>query len=425
MKREMSMVLPAISGIGPKLRAPLEFNPVLHEGRQLIVLRDPSGVASEIIGVPIELAPVLMRLDGQHSIDEIAREGSVAGITKEVIQELVQELTKEGYLETPDISAKLATIKQTYLDLVVRPAQLAGIVYPEPREELEELLRNIVKRADNRFVVDGSADVRAVICPHIDYQRGWQGYGSAFSVLSQCKKPDLIVLIGTSHYGGESIFQLGRKDFQVPNGTLKVAKEALAQLSAIYGEERSYRDEFLHKREHSLELQVPFILEAYRDQTAPEILPVLVGTLHPSLVSGCSPKLNSEVSDFIGGLAEVIRSYRSQGKRVLLYGGIDLSHMGRYFGDSETVCPDQLPTIEMRDRLLLEAVLAADEEALFQHMAEDLDKRRVCGFPTLYTMLAVMRECGDSTKGHLIDYRQAVTAESDCVVSFASACWTA
>ena len=106
-----------------------------------------------------------------------------------------------------------------------------------------------------------------------------------------------------------------------------------------------------------------------------------------------------------------------------MYNGVDLAHIGQFFGDTERMAPDKLPAIEERDRKLLDAVLIGDERQLFAHMAEDTDRRRVCGFPSLWTSLAAFRAAGQQLRGALVDYRQAADPTNDCTVTFASAFW--
>ena len=157
----------------------------------------------------------------------------------------------------------------------------------------------------------------------------------------------------------------------------------------------------------------------------PALVPILVGSFQQFFDGSKSPIEHGEVSDFVDALAESLRELRDSGKRILFYAGVDLSHMGQYFGDEQNVSQSQLSSIEARDLLLMDSLLEANEEKLFAHMAEDRDKRRVCGYPSMYVLLSSLRRAGYQLTGHNLEYRQAVDRSSDCVVSFASAYWTA
>jgi hypothetical protein len=57
-----------------------------------------------------------------------------------------------------------------------------------------------------------------------------------------------------------------------------------------------------------------------------------------------------------------------------------------------------------------------DPEGFYRSIMKDQDRRRICGFPAIYTMLNVM----EVRKGKLLKYGQAFTPETQSVVSFAS-----
>jgi hypothetical protein len=60
---------------------------------------------------------------------------------------------------------------------------------------------------------------------------------------------------------------------------------------------------------------------------------------------------------------------------------------------------------------------------LFRHISRDLDARKICGFPSMYTMLCALKKAKITSHGKLIDYRQAIDRSQECMVTFASAYW--
>ena len=76
--------------------------------------------------------------------------------------------------------------------------------------------------------------------------------------------------------------------------------------------------------------------------------------------------------------------------------------------------------IEHRDRQYLNTVIQQKKEDMFYHIAEDNDKRRMCGFPTLYTFIDVCDRLGLRYNAEITDYRQAINYVTDCAVTFAS-----
>ena len=187
---------------------------------------------------------------------------------------------------------------------------------------------------------------------------------------------------------------------------------------------RARRDEILHRREHSLELQLPFLLHRFGRERMPRIVPILVGSFHQYFYENRAPIEDAEILDFVATLADELKALTDSGQRALFYAGVDLAHVGLHFGDTARISDSGLPHIEARDRQLLDSILDGDEQRLFEHMAEDRDSRRICGYPSMYTMFAAMRRAGWVLRGQCLDYRQAVDPKSDCIVTFASACWS-
>ena len=419
------MSLIHIAAHRPKLRWPLVTEHLEHEGQRYLLLKDQYGIASQPALVPLPLVAVLSRFDGATSIENIVHEGATFGLTLEIALRLADDLAALGFLDTEETRTRVRLAEQEFLNNPVRPEALAGAIYPADPEELRTALKGYINGVERTFSgPKHREEIIGMICPHIDYARGWKTYASAYSALEHIKRPDVIFLLGTSHYGGTSIYQLSRKDFRTPIGTFPAAQDVIDRLCAVIGSERLFQDEYLHKREHSLELQLPFLAHRYGVESLPRLVPILVGSFHSFLVEQHSPLENPEVADFVGTLAEVTKQLRMSGQRVLYYGGVDLAHVGLHFGDHERFSDSKLNDIRVRDQELLDTILASNEDRLFKHVAEDCDKRRICGFPSMYTMLAALRRAGIRLNGHFIEYRQAVEPKTDCVVTFASACWT-
>lgn len=408
----------------PQLRWPLDVQQSVHAGRQVVVLSDVQQLAPASAIIPQPLMPIIARFDGTTSIRDIAEEGKAFGVTPELVLELARQLDEMLFIDTPVARARAQEAAKEFAELRIREMAHAGAVYPAQRSALAELIEGFLSQASRGWNgADIQGSVVAMIAPHIDYRRGWNTYAASFDILKQVKKPDVIFLIGTSHQPGRNLFHLTRKSFACPYGVFPTDLEVVEALGSRYGLQRAFASELLHRREHSLELQLPFIGHRYAGDGLPSLVPILVGSFHHCVLRGRSPLEEAEISDFIAALTEQLRTLRAAGKKVLLYGGVDLAHVGLHFGDDTRVSDSSLPEIEQRDNELLEAVLNGDEQRLFSHIAEDGDKRRICGFPSMYTMFAALRQSGVKVQGRCLEYRQAVEPESDCVVTFASAAW--
>jgi predicted class III extradiol MEMO1 family dioxygenase len=96
-----------------------------------------------------------------------------------------------------------------------------------------------------------------------------------------------------------------------------------------------------------------------------------------------------------------------------------MAHIGRSFGDEGALSPERMREIGYRDQQYLRAIEQCNHKALFDHIAEDQDARRVCGFPTMYLVLDVLNRLGTKTEVDVVAYDQAVDYPSDCAVTYA------
>ncbi|MCB0345982.1 MAG: AmmeMemoRadiSam system protein B [Bdellovibrionales bacterium] len=409
----------------PILRWPLDVQRTSYDGQEVVILNDSNQISPSPAVLPAALIPIVSRFDGEHSVRDIVEEGAPYGVTAELVFELLHQLDRMLFLDTAASRSRIAKMHQEFDGLRVREMAHSGAVYPSERKQLEQAIEDYLSKSSRSWNLPKSnRPLIAMISPHIDYRRGWNTYTAAFDVMSSAPRPDVIFLIGTSHQPGQSIFHLTKKSFECPYGVFPTDTEVVEALSADYGKERSFRNEFLHKREHSLELQLPFIGHRFAQDGLPSLVPILVGSFHHCVEADKMPIEEAEIEDFVAALAAQVKKLRAQGKRVLLYGGVDLAHVGVHFGDSQRVSDGKLGEIESRDRELISHILSADEAKLFHHIAEDNDARRICGFPSMYTMFAALRRCGIASDGTCLEYRQAVDNVSDCIVTFATAAWS-
>ncbi len=408
----------------PVLRWPLDIQHLESQGQKLVVLRDNQGVAQEPLVMPAALLAIVARFDGTRTLRSILEEGAEFGLTEELLFTIVSDLESLGYLETEQTKQRWQEIKQEYTQSDLRPAAHAGSVYPADPKELERCLASYLSQGGiKKSQAAGTKQTAAILSPHIDYTRGWRAYVEAFGALQDALVPDVIILIGTSHQSSQGIFHLARKDFSSPLGRVPLAREVVENLGKRYGVERSFGEEILHRTEHSLELQIPFIQHCYRGAVVPEIVPILVGSFHQYFFQDREPIEDAVVSDFVDALSEEVAALEVSGKRVLFFAGVDFAHVGTHFGDNAPCDLKRQQEVKQQDHLLLQAALRVDPTGVYTHMALDQDARRVCGYPSMYTMFSVMRSVGWQLSGKTLGYHQAVDSQSDCVVSFASASW--
>jgi MEMO1 family protein len=314
----------------------------------------------------------------------------------------------------------------TRINSTVRMPAFADVLYPNNAQALINMVEQYAARAAPSIPTFNKADLNPIIgliSPHIDYARGWQTYATVCKLLEAVIRPDVIFLFGTAHQFGRGLFHLTHKNFFTPLCTFPIAHEVVYEISSAYGVMRSFQGTHLHDNEHSLELQLPFLAYRFYQEDLPELVPILVGSFHESIMTKLLPETYGEIGEFIDILSHVVIKLRNSGKKILFYGGVDLAHVGLHFGDKVNMSNNGLDELYAKDAYFLSKALDSDLSLLFDHVASDCDMRRLCGFPSIYLMLSVMKKANIKTTGMLIDYKQSIEPKTDCVVTFASACW--
>lgn len=398
----------------PKLRWPLDITIQELQGKSVLVLTCPAGFSSQPLALIPEVAPILKEFTGDRSREALLVEFADYGLTPELLQDLLQLLDQNLFLESPAFFKARDEIKNAYQATPIREPYLAGVSYAAEESVLKKQLHAYIKSGS--ALTPASGTLAGIVAPHIDYRRGGGSYGKAYAHLKQ-HTHDLYIIMGTSHQYSPHLFHLSRKHFETPLGTLPCATTFVSKVAALYGEERAFADEYLHRREHSVELQTPFLQLSHAGSA---IAPILVGSFYDMLRQGKYPSEFEVYERFVESLTKVVADEMAAGTRVLPIASVDMAHIGTFFGDTEKLTPERLAEIEVRDAAYIAAISARDKAALFAHVAEDLDARRICGFPSMYLLLDLYDRLGISYTATTYEYQQAVDPQTDCAVTFAA-----
>ena len=389
--------------------------PVAVDGRNLIYLRDPEGLAPGI-AVPYPVYALMALMDGSRSVLDLqaalATQFGGVRVSAEEIGGLIQQLDAAFLLDSAHFRAHRRQVEADFRLSSVRPAAHAGQSYPDDATELREMIDGFFTAPEGPGMPSGRsrAPLKALIAPHIDFNRGGPCFAWAYKALAESPPPDVFVLLGTGHSARQA-FVMSRKDFETPLGVLKADREVIdrvAQAAPI----DVFADEFAHKAEHSLEFQAVFLKYLYPDRDIP-MAPILCGSFHDLVVGKQSPMTSPVVAGFLAGLRRVLAE---SGKRACFVAGVDLSHVGQRFGDEEPLSEAFIADVEATDRALLAAAEGMDAEAYFDVVIRGCDRTRVCGTSSIYAMLKAM----DADRGALLKYDRTVDFETQQMVSFAS-----
>jgi AmmeMemoRadiSam system protein B len=237
---------------------------------------------------------------------------------------------------------------------------VAGTFYPARTDLLRDTVSKLVARADPP-PVEGA--LRALIAPHAGYVYSGPVAASAYAVLARASpRPRRIVLLGPSHFATLRGLALPEAEgLETPLGVVPVDP-----LAATLGERfpQVTRSAQAHRREHSLEVQLPFLQSVLPERFT--VLPLAVGLATPADVA--------EVVELAWSLPET-----------LVVVSTDLSHY---------LPADEARAVDARTSRL---VLAGEFESLEPDMA--------CGYHPLAGLLLAARRRGFSIA--LLDLRNS------------------
>ncbi|MDI6766981.1 MAG: AmmeMemoRadiSam system protein B [Bacteroidota bacterium] len=156
-------------------------------------------------------------------------------------------------------------------DIDRQPA-VAGQFYPSNPDELRSTLKGLFSKA---IPSKNLTDIIGIISPHAGYVFSGVVAASAFNQVDPSKIYENIFILASSHYigfEGASIYDQG--DYITPLGKVKVNKQLVEQLIKKYDFFSNRTD--AHAREHSLEVQLPFLQYVLKKDF--QIIPIVIGT---------------------------------------------------------------------------------------------------------------------------------------------------
>jgi MEMO1 family protein len=401
----------------PKIRA-VEAFPVEQQDQTFICLRDPSGLAPESIMLGMGAYFIVTLFDGEMSLKQIQaafskRFGEMIPIEK--LEELIAALDGAYYLDSPAFHARERRVREEFLASPERPAALAGLCYEKDPAKLRLELAGFFDPPDGPGRAPTAARAKSIaglIAPHIDPRRGAAAYAHAYYELMSHEPPELVVILGTSHYGGgPELFSATRKNYATPLGAVETDRGFIDRLAARYDGDL-FADEQLHRGEHSIEFQALFLAYALGARGY-QIVPILVSSFHEMVASGIEPARDPRVASFVDALRIELEAER---RRVLVLAGVDFAHVGRKFGDEFSADRTVAERVEREDLRLIENIKRGDPDGFFADIMKDRDARRICGLAPMYTQLVLLR--GRSAR--LLKYGIAMEPQSESAVSFAS-----
>ena len=168
----------------------------------------------------------------------------------------------------------------------VRPAAVAGSWYPGDKEQLIAYVDHLLKGGshassngngnDSGNGNGGHGPVRALISPHAGYQYSGSVAADGYRLL-RGQSYSRVLLLGPAHHTGFHGLSIADvTHYETPLGLIPLDLDAIKQLRASG---LVSADSQAHRREHSLEMQLPLLQRTLKPGW--QLVPVLVGQLEP------------------------------------------------------------------------------------------------------------------------------------------------
>ena len=274
----------------------------------------------------------------------------------------------------------------------VRRPWVAGSFYPgDPeglRRSIEECFRHRLGPGALPRRGVGHRRIAALISPHAGYIYSGPAAAHGYYQLALDGKPSTFIILGPNHTGlGSPVAMMSEGGWETPLGVVEIDGE-LAQ--AIFkASDIIDIDEMAHLREHSIEVQLPFLQYIYGSDF--RFIPICMGLQ------------DLETSRAVGrAIAEA-----SRGRDVVIIASTDFSHY------------EPKSRAERNDRRVIEAILNLDEEGV-----QGAVRRygvSMCGYGPVSAAITAAKMLGANSAELLTYYTSGdITGDYSAVVGYAS-----
>ena len=413
-------------------------------------LADSRQISKKVVFTVPAAQFILPLMDGNRGLDEIVAAVG-RGLNRESLEHLVAQLDGAGLLFGPTFEAMLAQMRADFdANGVLPPASTATLIDSiaqhesgERFESMSESERTQVGMTKLKSVMDEwmgaalkdaqqpsfNALPKAIVAPHLEYQRGWLNYASVYGRLRVVDRPDRIVILGTNHFGEATGVCGCDKGYETAFGTCECDTQLLAALKDALGPadaEKLLSNLYDHESEHSIELQIPWIQHVFGADEGgkhPKVFGVLVHD--PAVNDGNSYDGNGlGIEPFIAAMKKAIAGMPG---KTLIVASADLSHVGPAFGPTYgyngPLAGDQEQVVNVRnqvfahDREMVTLVAENKPDELIASMAWQSNPTRWCSVGSLVATMKIV----EAQRVEVLNYAAAMDPEGSTMVSSISA----
>lgn len=275
----------------------------------------------------------------------------------------------------------------------VRRPYVAGSWYPGTAESLRrEIERCFTHRLGYGRIPEVARDglrlIIGLVSPHAGYMYSGPIASIGYGKLAEDGIPESVIIIGPNHTGlGSAVSVMVEGLWETPLGFVEIdtaLAKAIVEASGI-----ADIDDYAHRFEHSLEIQLPFLQYLYGSSF--KIVPICMMLRDYDTARELGESIASSVA----------------GRNTLILASTDFTHYE----------PHKI-AVE-KDRLAMEAILKLDAELLLQRVEEN--DISMCGSGPVATMIVACKKLGAS-RAELLGYATSgdITGDRSAVVGYAS-----
>ena len=274
--------------------------------------------------------------------------------------------------------------------MFIRKSPIAGSWYPSSATALADAVDGHLMAADANDRSPESelvGELVAILAPHAGLMYSGPVAAHAYRLLRD-RRFEVAVLVGPSHFAGfDGVAVVPEGGFETPLGIAAIDEGCAADLRGVTPVVHDDRN--VHSREHSLEMQLPFL---QRVAPAAKIVPLLMGYQ------------TAETADALGGALATVLA----GRRALVVASTDLSHY------HDAVAAARL------DAVVLDCVRRFDADAL--QAALDERPEHACGGGPAVAVMRAAKSSG-ARDAIVLAYADSgdVTGDKSAVVGYMAA----
>ena len=270
-----------------------------------------------------------------------------------------------------------------------RKAMFAGQFYESNEQLLDKQITECFEGKNGPGALPLNKRIKklqAIIAPHAGYSFSGPCAAWAYKEIAEAEFADLYIILGPNHHNNSSAVSL--QGYETPFGLARVDQEFARSLLEKNPELNV--DEEAHMEEHSVEVQIPFLQFATKDNIhSLKILPILVGEMDYN-------KLGLDLKETI----------LESGKKVIIIVSSDFTHYGHNY-HYMPFSTDVKKNIYEMDRKAIGFIESLSPDGFLGFIDET--HATICGIYPIAVLLKTLKK----SKIELVQYYTSADLEED------------